>query len=113
MKTRVLSLVKDGEEFVFRYEIGREDEVIDEILRHARDPRRPPRPSVPADSSLKTLVLNSLCRVWCGGFSSAGRFLGTMLAVAARGVANDRAQTFWVTSTAPHVAMARPRGNAR
>ena len=41
MKTRELSLVKDGEEYVFRYESGREDEVIDEILRHARDVRSP------------------------------------------------------------------------
>lgn len=37
MKPRVLSLAKDGHEYVFRYTPGHEDEVVDEIVATAED----------------------------------------------------------------------------
>jgi len=39
MTTRTISLVKGGHKYIFRYSSGCEDEVVDEIMRLAEDPR--------------------------------------------------------------------------
>ena len=39
MDTRTLTVAKEGVTFAFRYVPGREDEVVDEIIRLAEDPR--------------------------------------------------------------------------
>ena len=39
MTTQTLSLDKDGHTYVFRYSPGRENEVMDEIIRLAEDPQ--------------------------------------------------------------------------
>jgi len=38
-KTRQLVLNKAGEKFIFRYEDGREDELLDALIEQARDKR--------------------------------------------------------------------------
>lgn len=38
MGTRVLSLIKGGHKYVFRYSQGCEDDIVDEIMRLAEDP---------------------------------------------------------------------------